>query len=397
MVWISLLVSQGGYWVAAVSLQLVVVRLTHGNAFEQGQLLFFTFSPNLFMSPFAGVMADRYDRRRLIIASQLGITVMASALAVALALGVTRLELLYVLAFGLGSCVSFAQPVIQAIAADAVPRVSLPSAIALLSMSINISRVVGPALAVPIVLLGGAVTAFAVYAGAAIVATMLLSRVRLPPTTRPALRGGWAANLRDGFRHAAARPPILLYLAMVGVGSLFSAGYNTLVPVISVSILHQGSNGFFALVVAIGVGAALCAVATGFVIGHLRPAAAALEMAVLGAVVILLGHAHEYLWLLLLSAAYGAIFFALMTTLATAIQYLVDDHNRGRVMGLYVLCWGGLAPVGNLLIGFTASRLGTAGALDLFGAVTLIYAAAVLILRPRALTALAAFLKRAPA
>jgi MFS family permease len=222
MVWISLLVSQGGYWVAAVSLQLVVVRLTHGNAFEQGQLLFFTFSPNLFMSPFAGVMADRYDRRRLIIASQVGITVMASALGVALALGVTRLELIYVLAFGLGCCVSFAQPVIQAIAADAVPRVSLPSAIGLLSMSINISRVVGPALAVPIVLLGGAVTAFAVYAGAAIVATTLLTRVRLPPTTRPVLRGGWAANLRDGFRHAAARPPILLYLSMVGVGSLSS-------------------------------------------------------------------------------------------------------------------------------------------------------------------------------
>jgi MFS family permease len=123
-------------------------------------------------------------------------------------------------------------------------------------------------------------------------------------------------------------------------------------------------------------------------------------MAVLGVVVFLLGHASAYLALLPLSALYGAVFFALMTTQATAIQYLVDDDNRGRVMGLYVLCWGGLAPIGNLLIGWVASRLGTAGALDLFGAITVAYAVGVVLIRRSSWvtlgTLLTALLKRAP-
>lgn len=374
----------------------MVVRLTHGNSLEQGELLFFTFIPNLFVSPVAGVMADRYERRKLLLASQLGTAIMAASIAMDLAVGAVQLPLLYLLGFGLGTCVGFAQPVIQAIAADAVPRQSLPSAIALLSISINISRITGPALAVPIVLIGGAVTAFVLYAALALVAASLVAQVRLPASA-PRLRGALLSNLRDGFRHARSRPPILLHLSIVGVVSLFSAGYNTLVPVIAVSVLHQSSNGFFALVVAIGAGAACGAVATGHMARRIGPGVSAVQMVALGVVVIVLGHAAAYLAVLILSAVYGALFFALMTTQATAVQYLVDDASRGRVMGLYVLCWGGLSPVGNLLIGWVASRLGTAAALDLFGAITLAYALAVLVTRQGTWASLAAFFKRAPA
>jgi MFS family permease len=375
--WLSLLVSQAGFWVSNVSLQLLVVRLSGGNAFEQGLLAFFNFIPNLILSPLGGILADRYDRRLVIVLSQAGIGTVAGLLALAAFTGTISLYVVYGLAFGLGIALAMSGPVGSAIVANAVPTRDLPSAVSLQSVGLNVSRIVGPALAVPIVLFGGPQAAFALYAILAFATAGLLSRISLPSQQRVASQARWWIHLREGFHHVAERPPALTMLSMVAVGGLFASSYGALVPVFSVTILHLSKTGFFAIVVAMGAGAAVGAFLTGFANGVTQVRHTALQMFVLGLVLLAIGLTHNYWIALGLSTVFGALLFALMATLATSLQLLIDDQSRGRVMALYVLCWGGLVPIGGLLLGVLAQVWGAGAALVAFGCVTAGYGAFV--------------------
>jgi MFS family permease len=377
IIWASYLVSQAGFWVSNVSLQLLVVHLSGGNAFQQGLLGFFNFIPNLLLSPIAGVLADRYDRRIVIVAAQVGLGTIAALLAIMALTGLTSLYLIYVLALGLGVALATGGPVGSAIVANAVPARDLPSAVSLQSVALNLSRVVGPAIAVPIILVGGPQAAFGVYALLAFSTAVMLSRVRLPSRQRIAEQARWWIHLRRGFEHVAQRPPAPTVLSMVAVGGLFASSYSTLVPVFGVTVLHLPNTGFFALVVAMGIGAVIGAFLTGLAHGGTRITHSAIQMVALGVVLSLIGLTHEYWIALMLSALIGALLFALMATLATSLQLLIDDRNRGRVMALYVLCWGGLVPIGSLLLGVLAGAWGPGRAILLFGLITAGYGAVI--------------------
>jgi predicted MFS family arabinose efflux permease len=240
-----------------------------------------------------------------------------------------------------------------------------------------LSRVIGPAIAVPIVLIGGPQAAFGLYALLAFTTAAMLSRVRLPSRQRVAAEARWWVHLRQGFEHVAQRPPALTVLSMVAVGGFFASSYNTLVPVFGVTVLHLTKTGFFAIVVAMGIGAAIGAFLTGFAEARTRLAHSAIEMLALGTVLSLIGLTHEYWIALALSAFVGALLFALMATLATSLQFLIDDRSRGRVMALYILCWGGLVPIGSLLLGFLAGAWGAGKAIFVFGVITAVFGAII--------------------
>jgi MFS family permease len=180
VIWASFLVSQAGFWVSNVSLQLLVVHLSGGNAFQQGLLSFFNFIPNLLLTPIGGLVADRYDRRVVVVAAQFCVAAFAALLGIMAITGLTSLYLIYALAFGLGSAQAMGGPAGSAIVANAVPKGDLPSAVSLQSVGLNLARVVGPAVAVPIVLFGGAQAAFGIYSLLAFITATMLTRVRLP-------------------------------------------------------------------------------------------------------------------------------------------------------------------------------------------------------------------------
>jgi len=178
--WTSMWVIQGGYWVSWVSLQLIISKLTHANSTAVGLLTFFSLVPFLILLPYAGLIADRYERRRVLLASQLSLATVATALALVCVLGLISEPLIFALAFVLGVAQAMGAPAQQAIVADAVSREDLVSAVSLTAVTLNVARMVFPVAALPLVVWGGPQAAFAIYAVAALLSCVLISRVRLP-------------------------------------------------------------------------------------------------------------------------------------------------------------------------------------------------------------------------
>lgn len=375
VVWLSYLVSQAGFWVSTIALQWLVVQESGGNALNQGLLYFFNFVPILLLSPLAGVLADRYDRRTVAVACQcwLGLTAMVAALTVGA--NARSLPIVYALAFALGVAIALGGPVSQAIVANSVPSKDLRSAVAIQSVGINLARVAGPALAVPILLNWGPAPAIGVYGVAALATALALTRIRLTQGSARDARAGWFTQLRDGIRYARRRRPVLAVLSMTAVSSIFASSYVALIPVFAYGVLHQQASGFSALVVATGIGAMVGALATGFGESSATVSRSVVLMLGLCGALCLFALSSD-IWLsVILAALVGGLNFALMTTLNATLQYLVDDRSRGRVMSLYLLCWGGLIPIGGLLIGTAAHLINAPIAIVAFATVGALYAA----------------------
>jgi MFS family permease len=377
VIWLSYLVGQAGFWVSNVSLQWLVLRLSKGDSFHQGLLFFFNFIPILLVSPLGGLMADRFDRKRLAVFCQLGISVVAGLLSVVSALGLDRLATVYAFAFALGLLLAIAGPVGQALVANSVAKADLSSAVSLQSVGVNLSRVAGPALAIPILLTAGPAPAFAGYSVAALITSGLLSRVRITFSSRQAPASGWWRELRGGFDHASERHPALVVLSLVAVSSMTLSSYVALLPIFAYTVLGRGASGFGGLVIATGVGACVGAFATGMIEGRIRVAYSAGLMIAMAAALVVLAVSRNYNAALGAAAFAGGFNFALMTTLSSSLQHLVDDSRRGRVMSLYLISWGGLVPIGGLIIGLVATLVSPTAAVISFACVGAAYGAAI--------------------
>jgi len=377
VIWACFLIGQGGFWLSQVTVQVMAVNLSGGDALRQGLLVVIFFAPQLFVSPVAGVLADRYDRVRMFAFAEAWMALVAALLATLTFTGHADLSALYALSGALGMGLAVIGPTGLALVGQAVPPQDMSSAVALQSVAQNLARVAGPALAVPVVFLGGPRAAFTGFALLAALTVVLLWRVKLPARTK-AVRRHFLANLGEGFTHARELPPTMLLLSVVLVAGLLGGSYlNVLGPVLAVAVLHAGANGYFVLVVAAGAGAATGAMVTGFQFRTPGLPQIAAELLVLGMSLIALGLAPSYLTLVIFTAVYGGVFFALMANIATSIQHVVSEERRGRVISLYSLAWGGALPPGALLLGYFAHTFGVRTALLSAGGAVAAYAVAV--------------------
>lgn len=367
-------VIQGGYWVSWVSLQLIISKLTHASSSAVGLLTFFSLLPMLLLLPYAGLIADRYERRRVLLMSQLGLAAVAAVLAVVSILHLTSEPLIFGLAFALGVAQAMGAPAQQAIVADAVPREDLVSAVSLTSVTLNVARMVFPVAALPLVVWGGPQAAFGLYSVAALLSCLLISRVNLPRHEGSEVDFTFWSRLRHGWDHVRERPPATTVLSMVAVTGLFTSCMGAYSPVIATQILHRGDSGFFALTAAVGIGAAFGAFAVGFLHNGIRLWRLTLLMVALGASFMATGQSGSYVLTLGIVVVYGALLFGVQTMLATTLQFLIEDSARGRVMALYQLAWAGLVPVGSLGIGLLGSVVSPSAAMLVFGSVTTMYA-----------------------
>jgi predicted MFS family arabinose efflux permease len=261
------------------------------------------------------------------------------------------------LALLMGTCFSFLGPANMALAANAVSDDDLTSAVSLQSVLNNGTRVVGPALAAPLVISGRFEIAFAAYCVATLVAAVLTWRMRVPALLVEAEEGGILARIRSGFAHARERRPALAALYTVAWMSLFGVSHTALLPVFALKVL--GDPGAFAwIVAATGLGAMAGAFTVGYTSGPPTLRSACFYM--LGFAISLAAFSQTST----LSAALGAqvaigyFYFAVMTTLQTLLQQLVDESKRGRVMSLFQVAWAGLVPFGGLGMGAVASAVG---------------------------------------
>ena len=351
------LISLIGTWMQNVAQSWLVYRLT-GSSFLLGAVGFAGQIPVFLMAPVGGIVADRKNRQRVVIATQTASLLLAFILAGLTLTHLVQVWHIFVLAALLGVVNAFDIPARQSFIVDMVGKEDLINAIALNSSMFNGARVVGPAIAGLLVasigegwcFFGNGVSYVAVIIG------LLLMRVAWQPA-KPS--GSPLENIVEGFQYVRGTRPIRALLLLLGLVSLVGLPYAVLMPIFADRILHRGANGLGILMGATGVGALLGALTLAFKRGlHGLSSWVMISSSGFGASLILFGISKNF-WLsvaLLVPAGYSMM--VQMASSNTLIQSMVPDRLRGRVMSVYSMMFMGMAPIGALGAGVAAQHLG---------------------------------------
>jgi MFS family permease len=383
--WSTLLVTQVGFWMCNVSLQWSVAKATDNDSFALGLLYFCNLIPILLFAPIAGVMADRFERKRIVTLSQAAIGCLAAGLVVVLTMlgGYSNVAVLLVFAFGLGTALALNAPANAAVMVNSVPRADVSSAVALQSVGLNLSRVAGPGLATPLLAAWGPRPAFAIFAATSIFSSYVVSRLRLRPVTLSHAEGGPFRRINQGFRVARERPPALLALSMVAVTAVFASSYVSQLPVFAYEILEGGDRTFTMLFIVTGVGAAAGALMTSSQSRLQSLRAVGIEVILMGVALVGFAASRVEVVSLVLAAVIAYFNFSVMTNLQTTLQYLAPEQVRGRIMSLYIMAWGGMLPLGTLAIGALGAVMGAPAVIVGSATVAVVFAIGIVLKGPR--------------
>lgn len=366
------LISLIGTWMQTVAQSWLVYRLT-GSALLLGTVGFTGQIPVFLLAPAGGIIADRHDRHRIVVATQTSAMALALILATLTLTGRVHVWHIMVLAALLGVVNAFDIPARQAFLVDMVGKEDLMNAIALNSSMFNGARVVGPAVAGILVASIGEGWCFLANAVSyvAVIVGLLLMKLGRQPIAGPA--NSPLEDAIEGFRFAWHTKPIRALLLLIGLVSLVAMPYTVLMPIFADQILHGGARGLGMLMGATGVGALLGAglLATRSGLGGLGRMVM-ISSACFG-VSLMLFAGSRWFWIsvaLLIPAG-----FSMMLQMAasnTLIQAMVPDRLRGRVMAVYSMMFMGMAPMGALLAGAVANRLGAQLTVAIGGAVCVV-------------------------
>jgi MFS family permease len=362
------LISLLGTWMQTVAESWLVYRLT-GSPLLLGVVGFANRIPVFLFSTVGGAVADRYNRHRVVVATQIASMCLASLLAFLTLTHLVQVWHLMVIAALLGIVNAFDIPARQSFVVGLVAREDLQNAIALNSSMFNGARIVGPAVAGVLVAVVGEGWCFFANAVSyiAVIASLLLMRVPSAAPTRPP-SSIWA-HVAEGFRFVLRSRPIVVLLLLLGFVSLMGTPYSVLMPIIADQTFHAGSRGLGLLMGASGVGAFIGALTLARRVG-LHGYGRTIGLAATGLGLSLIAFSTvRYFWLgvaLLLPAG-----FAMMTQMAasnTLIQSMIPNSLRGRVMAVYSMMFMGMAPIGALLAGALAGWLGATTTVAIGGA-----------------------------
>ena len=353
-------VSLVGTWMQQVAMSWLVYRMT-GSAFLLGVVGFTSQIPTFLFSPLAGVLADRWNRRRLLIITQALAMLQAVLLATAVFSGVVQVWHIVVLSLFLGVVNAFDIPIRQSFVVEMVAhREDLGNAIALNSSMVNGARLIGPTIAGLLVASVGEGVCFVLNAISYLAVLLALFAMRLEPAVHRQTRRHVLHELREGFTYAFGFGPIRSILLLVALVSLAGMPYTVLVPVFAKEVLHGGAHTFGFLMTAAGCGA-LCGTmylaSRKSVLGLGRVIVIA---AVLFAVGIALFAVSSNIALSLASlvlAGFGAM--TLVASCNTILQTILEEDKRGRVMSFFAVAFMGMAPFGSFGAGTMAGIIGS--------------------------------------
>jgi MFS family permease len=359
--WFGQVGSLIGTWMQSVS-EPWLVLLLGGNALQLGLVLALEFAPSTVLAPLGGVLADRMDKRVVIMWTQVAAALQAAVLFAITVTGVVQIWHIFILAFVLGCINAVNMPVRQAFAAEMVPRRDLLNAIALNSASFNASRIVGPAIAGVTLALWGPAVNFGINAVsyiAVLVALVMIDPSRLFRAARSAENLPVLRSLAEGVRYARGNPHVLWPLVLLLGISIFGLNFQTLLPLYAVHTLGLKADGYGALYAVMGTGSLIGSMSLAF-LGARRP----LVPLIMGGGLIfvtfelLLGAtqsvAPAYVWVIFI----GLSSMLMINTINVTVQYGVPDELRGRVMSLYVTVFAGSSPLGGLFAGGVAQLWG---------------------------------------
>jgi MFS family permease len=316
--------------------------------------------PTLFLSAFAGVLADRIDRKRLLLGTYISSAVFAFVLATLTSLDVIQYWQILVLSFLAGLAFTVQMPAAQAVVSTIVPRRSLGNAIALNATQYNFLRILAPAAAGLLIAAGALALGFWVQAIAFVLVAIIIGRLDIPADhlTDRVQAAIWR-DLRDGMRFVASNRLLLTLVLLPAVPALLILNYITFIPVYARDILRIGPEGLGLLSAAIGVGASIGA----FSLATFRPSGGSGRLVlgalgIIGSGLIVFALSRSTPLSMLALAVIGMMQPLYYATTNTLIQILAPARLRGRVLSLYTLTSIGLIPVANLAGGWIAEHVG---------------------------------------
>jgi len=366
-------VSVTGSWIQSVALMWLAYRLS-GSTWFTGLVGFLNSAPYLVLSPFAGVLGDRLDRRRILLVVLSILFLQAAALAALTGLAVITMTELAALALVSGVASSFETPTRQSFFVQLLDdRADLANAIALNSILMNGARLIGPSIGGLVIAAWGEAACFTLNALSYLAVLWALRGTRPVRTEAPREASHPLADLADGWRYAMGFLPIRRMLLLLGTVSVSIGPYSSLMPAIAVRVFGEGAQLVGLFIGAVGLGAVVSAVSLArrpSVRGLAKWIPIATVTAGLGAAGFCFSRSVPLSALFMAMAGFGM--FMTAASCNTIIQSVVDDAKRGRVMSYYTMFFIGSLPIGHLGAGFLAERIGAPLTFLLGGAVCLL-------------------------
>jgi MFS family permease len=369
-------VSNTGTWMQRVAQDWLVLQLTSNSGTALGITTGLQFLPILLLSPYAGLVADRFPKRRLLQVTQLMMALPALVLGVLAVTGVVEPWHVYALAFTFGVGTAFDAPARQSFVSEMVAKDDLSNAVGLNSASFNLGRIIGPALAgFMIAGLGGGAqaTGWVIVINAASYTAVLLAlqRMRASELDSPAPQARQRGMIRDGLRYIRSRPDIMMILAIVFFAGTFGLNFQMTSALMATEVFDKGASEYGILGTTMAVGSlsgAILAARRG-IVRHRLVILAALAF---GVAEVISGLLPSYLAFALWTPVIGITALTMITAANTTIQLSVAPHLRGRVMALYMMIFMGGTPVGSPIVGWVGETFGARWTLVGGGAMTIL-------------------------
>jgi MFS family permease len=372
-------VSQLGTWGQYVALGWAIRELSSW-PFAVALSLVAQFLPFLLLAPFGGALADRANRRTVVVTGNVAAVFPSVALGVLVATGNQTIPLLLLLAAAGGIATALSQPAMSAVVGEIVPAAELPEAVASVSVMTNLTRVAGPSLAALVISGWGLQWAFylnAVSFFGVVVAWAFVRTATRSHATHERLRTQLALGLRFA-RHDEQ----IGFLLLVTFVTTFVVYHAALLPVIVTDLLHEGASGYAILTTATGVGAIVGALIAGeFVTDERRRFAIGASIGCIAVMYLVISTSTVLVVTAVALAGFGFAFFSLSTVVQGLLLAVAPDAFRGRVMGLYTMLTAGGVPIAALIGGTIGSVFGPGEAVAVAAAVMLVFLAWVLATR----------------
>ena len=357
-----------GTWMQTVGQGWLILQLT-GSPAALGVVTMLQFLPITLLSLVGGVLADRLPKRRTLVVVQSVATVQAALMAVLTATGAITIWQIFVLAFVLGCTNAIERPIRQSFFSELVDREHLVNAVALNSSTLNLARVLGPALGGLTIAAFGVETNFALNCAsflAVLAGYGLMRPSQLYPSGRKPAAGNIGRQIAEGLSYAWRTPSMLVIFILVAFIGTFGYNFNVVVPLIAEFVLKVGPGQFGLLTSALGAGSLVSALAVASA-GRQRPSRLLMWAGAFSVLVISLAVVHSYWIDIVVLALLGLTGVALMTGANTTLQLSAPDEYRGRVISIFILLQAGSTPIGGLMVGWLSESFGVAVAVGVQG------------------------------
>jgi len=388
--WLGACTSSIGTWMQIVAQNWLVLSLTN-SPFFLGLDAFLQQLPIILFTLIGGVLADRHDRRRTLMASQYVQMATSATLALLMYLQVVQIWHILLLSFTTGVAQAFGGPAYQSLIPSLVDKKDLPNAVALNSIQFNVARVVGP------LLFGATLVVFAKWGYSepqamnacfalnalsfvVVINTLMMLHVKHIP---PAASKGMREDLQIGLSYVRHHASLVAFIVLAATTTFLGFAVLTFLPVFAQRVFHEGASTYSHLMAFSGAGSIVGALIIAWLGKFKRMGLTALVVQALYGMLILAFAASRMLWLSdILLFFTGAALMIVFSTVTSLIQLLAPNEMRGRVMSIYMLAFRGGMPLGSLVSGYLATLIGAPTVIGINGVLLVLVAIYFLVRHP---------------